>query len=65
MQYTLLIGEKSTEERVLSINTCDMFAKECDEMQITIKQDGGEAYIDLDKEEATKLRDKINEWVGI
>lgn len=61
MKYTEIIPEKFG--RKLTVNTCDWDGNECDEMQICIEQDDQDAFIDISREEATKLRDKLNEWL--
>lgn len=62
MKYTEVIPDKFG--RKLSVNSCDWNGKECNEMQISVKQDDSDAFIDIDKEEGIALRDKLNEWIG-
>jgi len=60
MKYTVLIEEG---DRKLTVNTCDMYEKESEEMQLVVMQHDDESYIDLSREEAFLLLDKLNEWL--
>ena len=48
----------------MTVNTCDWNGNECEEMQLSIMQDDDGGFIDLSRDEARELRDKITEWVG-
>lgn len=61
MKFTEIIKE---EGRVMTVNTCDWYGNECEEMQLSI-MNYSEAFIDLSREEAQALRDKITEWLGV
>ena len=61
MKYTEVIPEK--DGRKLSLNTCDWNGNECREMQISIMDNEGSEFIDISKDEARRLRGKLNEWV--
>ena len=61
MKYTEVIPESNG--RKLSVNTCDWNGKECGEMQLSVMQHDSDSFIDIDKEEARALRDKLNEWL--
>lgn len=61
MQLTSLLKRKNGQH--MTVNTCDHNLQESDEMQLCIANNGTSAFVDLSKEEAIALRDKINEWV--
>ena len=62
MKYTEIIEEENG--RKLAVNTIDWNGNEGNEMQLTVMQHDDEAFIDLTRNEAIALRDKITEWVG-
>ena len=62
MKFTEIIKEE--DGRKMTVNTCDWDGNECEEMQLSIMQHDDGGFIDLSREEARELRDKITEWIG-
>lgn len=62
MKLTTIIEKDNG--RMMTVNTCNFKGGESDKMQLTIMQHDNDSYIDLNKQEAEELRDKINEWLN-
>lgn len=57
------IVTNNEENARIDIITTDMFGEGLDYMRIDIESDNCQAWINLERHEVVKLRDKLNEWI--
>lgn len=59
MKYHVLINETDDYQRILAVVTTSS-----EHLQIQISQDGDDAFININPDEARVLRDKIDEYLN-